>query len=167
MTNSTNTDTTTTQSGRRRAVRCAALSIAGLAALGVAVGAAGVANAGTMPTTGPTVAMTIYNNTGQPMDLVGSDNPYGQWISGPRAVLEPGGTEIVTATTSSAGGFGIDVTYALPGDARAVFMANNYGFQADTNGTRMDGRDASYYGIHTNVDSRFPAMNSGYNIFIK
>ncbi len=167
MTNSTNTDTPSPARNGRRAARCAALAIAGLAALGVAVGAAGVANAGTLPTTGQTVAMTIYNNTGQPMDLVGSDNPYGQWISGPCAVLEPEGTEIVTATANSAGGFGIDVVYALPGDARAVFMANNYDFPADTNGTRMVGRDASYYGIPANVDSGFPAMNSGSNIFIK
>lgn len=156
-----------TASTKNRTARFAAVSVAGLAALGVAVGTTGVANAGTLPTTGPTVAMTIYNNTGQPMDLVGSDNPYGKWISGPRAVLEPGGTEIITAAANSAGGFGIDVVYALPGDARAVFMANNYGLPVDTNGTRMVGRDASYYGIHTNVDSGFPAMNSGYNIFIR
>jgi len=34
-------------------------------------------------------------------------------------------------------------------------VANNYGFQADSNGTRMVGRDVSYCGIHTNVDSGF------------
>lgn len=152
---------------RRRIARWTALPIAGLAAVGVAFGACGIASAGTLPSTGPTIAMTIHNNTGQDMILQGSDNPYGQWIQGPNAVLAPWSSEIITATNNDPRGIGVDVTYSLPGNAQAVFMANNYGNGANNEGTRMTGGDGHFYGIYSHVDTGFPTMNSGYSIFMK
>lgn len=161
----TTTDTqTTTTTTRRRFTRFAAIPLAGLAAVGIAFGAAGIASAGTMPSTGPTIAMTIHNTTGQDMILQGSDNPYGEWIHGPNAVLAPGASEIVTATNNDPRGIGVDVTYSLPGDAQAVFTANNYSNDANTSGTRMTGRDGHFYSVYSTVDTGFPTMNAGYSI---
>ncbi|MFD4180512.1 hypothetical protein [Rhodococcus sp. NPDC058514] len=150
---------------RRRVARIATLPAAALALAGTALGLTGAtASAGTLPTTGPTIAMTITNNTGQPMVLRGSDNPYGEWVQGPRAVLAPWSSEIVTATNNDPRGIGVDVTYSLPGDAQAVFMANNYRGDASLDGTRMTGRDGAYYGIAGSMDTGFPNLNAGYTI---
>lgn len=149
---------------RRRIVAWTAIPIAGLAAIGVAFGAPAIANAGTLPTTGPTIAMTIHNTTNQDMVLVGADNPYGQWIQGPDAILAPGASEIVTATNNDPRGIGVDVTYSMPNGEQAVFMANNYQNGADTSGTRMDGPGPHAFSVYSTVDTGFPTMNVGYSI---
>ncbi|MFI6432450.1 hypothetical protein [Rhodococcus oryzae] len=150
---------------RRRLARIATLPPLALAFAAATLGFTGAAaSAGTLPTTGPTIAMTITNNTGQPMVLQGSDNPYGEWIQGPRAILAPWSSEIVTATNNDPRGIGVDVTYGLPGDAQAVFMANNYQGDASLDGTRMTGNDGVYYGIASTMDTGFPNLNAGYTI---
>ncbi|MDJ0110505.1 hypothetical protein QM646_29005, partial [Rhodococcus erythropolis] len=85
---------------RTNTTRFVAVTAIALALGGTALGTAAVANAGTMPTDGPTVAMTITNNTDNPMLLDSASNPYGQWINGPRSYLAPHTTEIVTAYSS-------------------------------------------------------------------
>ncbi len=96
---------------RTNTTRFVAVTAIALALGGTALGTAAVANAGTMPTDGPTVAMTITNNTDNPMLLDSASNPYGQWINGPRSYLAPDTTEIVTAYSSDPRGIGVDVTY--------------------------------------------------------
>lgn len=145
----------------RRLARIAVLPLAVLALTGTAVG---VANAGTLPATGPTVAMTISNNTNDPMILQGSDNPYGQWINGPQAIIPPHSQSIVTAANNDPGGLGVDVTYSLPG-GDAVFMANNYSYNGgDLNGTRIEGQAGNHYRIDSRMDTGFPYLNAGYTV---
>jgi len=149
---------------RDRVVRYTVFSVAALAGVGLAFGAAGIANAGTMPMTGNSIAMTIRNDTGQDMVLQGSDNPYGQWIHAPNATLRPGQSEIVTASNNDPSGLGVDVTYSLPGNAQAVFMANDYPGGTDTSGTRMTGPDGRFYTVRSTVDTGFPTMNAAYSL---
>jgi hypothetical protein len=141
-----------------------AIPIAAVALVGAGVAFAGAAHAGTMPTTGPTIAMTITNNTDNTLYLQGSDNPYGDWIAAPQAVLAPHATEIVTASSWNPGGFAIDAAYGTAGDATAVFMANNYPGNATTDGTRVDGANTNRLGIQTSVDTGSPTMNASYTI---
>jgi hypothetical protein len=149
-----------------RTTRFAALPLIALAAVGTAVGAAGIANAGTLPTDGPTIAMTIRNNTNDTMYLQGSSNPYGEWIAAPRGVLAPHSTEIVTAHSRNTNGFGVDATYSVRGDATAVFSAYDYSYNGGTNteGTRTTGNDGRDFAISSWIDSRYPTMNVSYTL---
>lgn len=147
-----------------RLARYAALPLAALAIAGTTLAATGVANAGTLPATGPTVAMTITNNTNDPMILQGSDNPYGQWINGPQAIIPPHSQSIVTAADNDPGGIGVDVSYSLPGGS-AVFMANNYSYNGgDLNGTRIEGQAGGHYRLDSRMDTGFPYLNAGYTV---
>ncbi|TQF69253.1 hypothetical protein FK531_10950 [Rhodococcus spelaei] len=145
----------------RRLARYAVLPVTALAVAGVAHATAGAADAGTLPTDGPTIAMTITNATDAPMVLQDSSNPYGQWMSAPRGFLAPHSTEIVTAYNNDPNGVGVDVTYALPGGAQAVFAANNYRGASSLDGTRITGV-AGAYGINPTLDTGFPNLNAGY-----
>lgn len=111
---------------RTNTTRFVAVTAIALAVGGTALGTAAIANAGTMPTDGPTVAMTITNNTDNPMLLDSASNPYGQWINGPRSYLAPHTTEIVTAYSSDPRGIGVDVTYNVADGVQTVMAANNY-----------------------------------------
>ncbi|MFC9790657.1 hypothetical protein [Rhodococcus sp. NPDC127528] len=147
-----------------RLARYAVLPLAGLAAVGTTVASTGIANAGTLPATGPTVAMTITNSTNDPMILRGSANPYGQWINGPQAIIPPHSQSIVTAGGNDPGGIGVDVAYSLPG-GDAVFLANNYGYNGgDLNGTRLEGQAAGSYRLDSHMDTGFPYLNAGYTV---
>ncbi|MFE3291914.1 hypothetical protein [Rhodococcus sp. NPDC059234] len=144
-----------------RLARYAVLPVAALAVAGTALATTGVAGAGTLPTDGPTIAMTITNATDSPIVLQGSSNPYGQWISAPRGFVAPHTTEIVTAHNTDPNGVGVDVTYAMPGGAHAVFAANNYRGASSLDGTRITGTPGAY-GINPTLDTGYPNMNAGY-----
>lgn len=62
---------------RRRVALFIALPATAVAVTGFAIAAAGVATAGTMPTSGPTIAMTISNDTDLPMVLAARRTPTG------------------------------------------------------------------------------------------
>ncbi|MGW0045487.1 hypothetical protein [Rhodococcus sp. NPDC003348] len=148
----------------RHLARYAVLPLAALVAVGTAVAVGGTATAGTLPATGPTVAMTITNDTNDPMILQGSDNPYGRWINGPQAIIPAHSQSIVTAANSDPGGIGVDVTYSVPG-GDAVFMANNYSYNGgDLNGTRLEGQAAGRYRLDSRMDTGFPYLNAGYTV---
>ncbi|MFF0817807.1 hypothetical protein ACFYVR_21980 [Rhodococcus sp. NPDC003318] len=148
----------------RRFARWAALPLAALVATGTTLAVTGTATAGTLPATGPTIAMTISNNTNDPMILQGSDNPYGHWINGPQAIIPAHSQSIVTAANNDPGGIGVDVTYSLPG-GDAVFMANNYSYNGgDVNGTRIEGQAGDRYRIDSRMDTGFPYFNAGYTV---
>ena len=55
-------------------------AITALAAGALTLGLSGIASAGTLPTTGNSITMTISNDTEQTIHLEGADNPYGQWM---------------------------------------------------------------------------------------
>ncbi len=55
-------------------------AITALAAGALTLGLSGIASAGTLPTTGNSITMTISNDTEQTIHLKGADNPYGQWM---------------------------------------------------------------------------------------
>jgi hypothetical protein len=149
-----------------RITRYAALPLIALATVGTAVGAVGAATAGTLPTDGPTIAMTIRNNSNETMFLQGSSNPYGEWIQAPRGVLAPHSTEIVTAHSRNHDGFGVDATYSVRGDATAVFSAYDYSYNGGTNteGTRTTGNDGRGFDISSWIDSSYPTMNVSYTL---
>ncbi len=146
---------------RTNTTRFVAVTAIALAVGGTALGTAAIANAGTMPTDGPTVAMTITNNTDNPMLLDSASNPYGQWINGPRSYLAPHTTEIVTAYNEDPRGLTVDVVYSTPGGGQAVFMANDYP-QFDTDGTRTT--DPDHYFISSYIDGYYPNLSVGYHL---
>lgn len=136
-----------------------------LAIAGLALGATGIASAGTLPTTGNTIAMTVANDTNQTIYLQGSDNPYGNWIAGPPQSVSPHSSRIITATNNDPRGLGVDVTYSLPdGTGTAVFMANDYPNSTDIDGTRTTGPDAGRFSISSWIDTTYPDMNVTYHL---
>ncbi|MHA4848240.1 hypothetical protein L1080_001700 [Rhodococcus sp. MSC1_016] len=150
---------------RRRVALFFALPATVLTVAGLAVAASGVATAGTMPTSGPTIAMTISNDTDLPMVLAGSSNPYGQWIQAPSDYLAPHSSQIVKAFSNDPNGVEVDATYSLPGGAQAVFSADNYSNTTDVDGTRVDADFGHAYGISSWIDSGYPNMNVGYHLY--
>ena len=105
----------------------------GLAVIGAG---AGLATAGTLPTNGNTIAMTITNNTGTTMTLTGDYTNSGDFISGPQQTLAPGASEIVTASTANYDGLTAVVNYGLPDTNTIVtFQANNTPNGVSTDGT--------------------------------
>lgn len=152
-------------STRRRAELFVAVPATALAVIGLTVGGTGVANAGTLPSNGPTVAMTISDDTDVPMVLQGSSNPYGQWIQGPASYVAPHSSEIVTAHSDDPRGIGVDATYSIPG-ADAVFSAGNYSPGGpNVDGTRVDGNVGHTYGISSWIETGYPNMNAGYHLY--
>ena len=137
------------------------VSIAALAAAGACLAAAGTAQA-LVPNYPATIEMRITNGSAQTLYLQGSDNPYGDWIVSPKTALGPGETETVSASTWRNGGFGLDVTYGTGANTTAVFMANNYAGASDTDGTRIDGPNASHFDIQSSIDTGAPDMSANY-----
>lgn len=154
-------NTTTTSTSTRRRLLIGA-PLAALAVLGAGIGMAGLANAGTLPTNGDTVAMTIYNNTDQTMYLNSMSNPQGDWIAAPQNTLAPNSHEIVTAAGSGPS-MSVSVDYSIGGGAHhAVFSANQAPYSANTDGTGIMGGAGAGYDLSTHIDSGNPAMNVGY-----
>lgn len=149
---------------RTNTTRFVAVTAIALALGGTALGTAAVANAGTMPTDGPTVAMTITNNTDNPMLLDSASNPYGQWINGPRSYLAPHTTEIVTAYSSDPRGIGVDVTYSVADGVQTVMAANNYAGNPTLDGTRIIG-DPTHVILTDYMATGYPTMNASYDVF--
>lgn len=139
-------------------------SLTALALTGSALSLAGVANA-CVPNYPAMISMTITNNSDQTLYLHGSDNPYGDWVVAPQQTLAPHSTETVSASTWNSGGFGVDVTYGISGTSdEAVFFANNYGGDTNTDATRIDGANTNHLGISSNVETGAPYMDASYTI---
>ncbi|MCD2153137.1 MAG: hypothetical protein K0Q46_1950 [Rhodococcus erythropolis] len=136
-------------------------AITALAAGALTLGLSGIASAGTLPTTGNTITMTISNDTEQTIHLEGADNPYGQWMQSPRQSLAPHETEIVTAYNQDPRGLTVGLVYSTPGGGQAVFMANDYP-QFDTDGTRTT--DPDHYFISSYIDGYYPNLSVGYHL---
>ena len=140
-----------------------AAPIIGLALLGAGTG---LATAGTLPTTGSTIAMTITNNTNQTMTLTGDYTDTGDFIAAPRDTLAPGASEIVTASTTSQGGLTAVVNYGLPDTNTIVtFQANNNPNGSSTDGTAINGTHARRFGYTSTMDTEYPAMNAGFTVY--
>ena len=135
--------------------------------IGLAVlGGAGLATAGTLPTDGDTIAMTITNNTGTTMTLTGDYTNSGDFISGPRQSLAPGQSEIVTASTKGFDGLTAVVNYGLPDTNTIVtFEANNTPNGATAEGTSINGIHAGSYGYTSSIDTGAPNMNAAYSVY--
>lgn len=140
---------------------CAALALTAVAAFAVPA----TANGETLPADAPTITMTIANETDAPMVLKAIGNPYGEWVDEPKSVVAAHTTEVVTAGSTDRRGFGVQVTYTMPGEATAVFMASNYGTGvANGDGTRVAGPNHHEYATDVQVDAGFPFMNVTYTI---
>ena len=136
---------------------------AGFFAAAVALAAPSTAVGDPLPTDGPTIAITVTNNTDAPMVLAGNSNPYGRWIDEPAAVVSAHASETITAVSSDRRGFGLQVSYTMPGDAGLVLMANNFGTgPANTDGTRVDGGNRHGYSVNAHVDTGYPFMTMNF-----
>ncbi len=142
-----------------------ATPLVGLAAVGGCLALSGVANAGTLPMNGNTVAMTIYNNTNQTMTLTGDYTDSGDFIAAPQQTLAPHSSEIVTASTANWNALTAIVNYGLPNTNTIVtFQANNTTTGANTDGTTINGTRAWHYNVSSQTDTGFPNMNAAYYV---
>ncbi|MGW5288780.1 hypothetical protein [Rhodococcus pyridinivorans] len=138
-------------------------------AAALAVAAALIAPAGvsaeTLRTDGPSITVTIRNETDAPMVLSSSDNPYGAWTDAPAAVIAAGATETLAAGSNDRRGFGLQVGYTMPGDATVVLMANNYGTgNANVDGTHIGGANRHGFEVATIVKDGYPFMTADFAV---
>ncbi|MEE2031089.1 hypothetical protein [Rhodococcus chondri] len=141
-------------------------ALAGLAfTAAVALGAPATASSETLPTDVPTIAMTVENDSDAPMVFDTHSNPYGRWVDEPATVVPAHTTQQVTAASSDRRGFGVQVSYTMPGDASVVLMANNHGTGvANADGTRIDGANRHGYTVDARVDDSYPYMNVTFTV---
>lgn len=131
----------------------------------VSLAAPATASSETLPTDVPTIAMTIENDSDAPMVFGTETNPYGQWVDEPVTVVPARTTQTLTASSPDRRGFGVQVTYTMPGSATAVLMANNYGTgAANADGTRIDGDNRHGYRVEARVDDGYPFMNVTFTV---
>lgn len=156
--------TTTASPARSRRRLLVGIPLAGLALIGAGVGFAGIANAGTMPGNGASIAMTISNDTDQTMTLSGTYTDTGDFISAPRQTLAPHTTEIVTAASPGFNGMNATVNYVLPNSTYVTFTANDSMNGANTDGTSVNGYNAHYFTTSSHIDTGFPTMNVSYSV---
>ncbi len=143
---------------RTRVIAAAVFAVATLAAP-AAAGAEG------LPDDGPTITMTVTNHTDAPMIYSGDSNEYGQWVDKPATVIAANATTTISAVASDRRGFGLQVTYTMPGDAHVTLMSNNYGTgPANADGTRVDGGNQHGYSIASHVETGFPFMKATYTV---
>ncbi|MEZ7236690.1 hypothetical protein QYS60_02750 [Rhodococcus sp. GXMU-t2271] len=115
------------------------------------------------PVACPSIALTIRNDTSEPMVLRDSALPEGRWILPPPPSLRPGEAATVAASTGDDLGIGIRLTYSLPGGARAIFLAQTYRYgDSSVDGTRIEPDEG--YVVHTQIDRRFPHMCAHYSV---
>ncbi|MBF0662042.1 hypothetical protein [Rhodococcus sp. (in: high G+C Gram-positive bacteria)] len=144
---------------RTRAVAAAALTIA------ATLTAPGTAAADSPSADGPTITVTIRNETDAPMVLTSKDNPYGSWVDEPATVVPARSSETVSASSSDRRGFGVQVDYTMPGDATVTLMANNYGTGvANGDGTHIDGANRHGYAVEARVDAGYPFMAADFAV---
>ena len=117
-----------------------------------------------MPLAGASVAITIANNTDQPLFLQNSSTQNGEFIAAPRAVLAPFQSEIVTAHSYDPSGVGVYVTYSLRDGPQAVLAANGYEDAANLDGTYISG-NAGRWGIDRSLATEYPAVNAAFTIY--
>ncbi|MCE5291270.1 MAG: hypothetical protein LLG14_18810 [Nocardiaceae bacterium] len=140
------------------------VSFVGIAIVGTGLGFVATAHAGTLPTDGDTVAMTIHNNTDQTMTLAAQYTNVGDFIAAPQQVLAPHTSEIVTASSHNHDRMAAVMSYQLPDHTVVVFEANNLPDGANTTGTVTAGPSAGQYAIATSLDTGFPNLNASYTV---
>ncbi|MEU5844188.1 hypothetical protein [Rhodococcus sp. NPDC047139] len=144
---------------RTRAVAAAALSVA------ATLTAPAAATADPVPPDGPTITVTINNETDAPMVLTSADNPYGSWVDEPATVVPAGSTETVSAGSTDRRGFGIQIDYTMPGDATVALFANNYGTGvANGDGTHIEGVNRHEFAVATTVEDGYPFMTADFTV---
>ena len=144
---------------RTRAVAAAALTAV------VVLTAPATATADSLPTDGPTISVTIRNDTDAPMVLTTKDNPYGTWVDEPATVIPARSTETVSASSTDRRGFGIQIDYTMPGDASVALMANNYGTGvANGDGTHIEGANRHGFAVATTVHDGYPFMTADFAV---
>lgn len=142
--------------------RTRAFAAGAFAAL-IALAAPSTAVGDALPTDGPTIAITVTNDTDAPMVLAGNNNPYGRWVDEPATVVSARASETITAVSADRRGFGVQVSYTMPGDASVVLMANNFGTgPANADGTRIDGGNQHGYSVTPHVDTGYPFMTMNF-----
>lgn len=138
---------------------------AGAFAAAVALTGPTTAGADTLPTDVPTITMTVRNDTDSPMVLAGVVNQYGRWVDGAASVIAAKTTETITASSDDGRGFGVQVTYTMPGDAAVVMMANNHGTgPANTDGTRVNGTNHHRYAVTSAIGAGYPFMTTTFTV---
>ncbi|WP_016935365.1 hypothetical protein [Rhodococcus sp. R1101] len=144
---------------RTRAVAAAALTVA------AALTAPATAAADSPSPDGPTISVTIRNDTDAPMVLTSKDNPYGRWVDEPATVVPARSTETVSASSTDRRGFGIRIGYTMPGDATVALMANNYGTGvANGDGTHIEGVNRHGFAVATTVEDGYPFMTADFAV---
>ncbi|WP_435278104.1 hypothetical protein [Rhodococcus yananensis] len=123
------------------------------------------AGADPLPTDVPTITMTVRNDTDAPMVLSGVVNQFGSWVDEASTVVSARTTETISAASTDRRGFGVQVSYTMPGDARVVLMTSDYGTgPANTDGTRIDGGNQHGYAVASTVDTGFPYMTATFTV---
>lgn len=144
---------------RTRAVAAAALTVV------AALTAPATAAADSPSPDGPTISVTIRNDTDAPMVLTSKDNPYGRWVDEPATVVPARSTETVSASSTDRRGFGIRIGYTMPGDATVALMANNYGTGvANGDGTHIEGVNRHGFAVATTVEDGYPFMTANFAV---
>lgn len=142
---------------RTRAVAAAVLTAA------AALTAPTTASADALPTDGPSITLTIRNDTDAPMVLTSTENLYGTWVDEPATVVPARSTETISASSTDRRGFGIQIDYTMPGDATVALMANNYGTGvANGDGTHIAGANRHGFGVATTVEDGYPFMTADF-----
>ncbi|CAM3721464.1 hypothetical protein [Smaragdicoccus niigatensis] len=140
------------------------VSFVGIAIVGTGLGFVATAHAGTLPMDGDTVAMTISNDTDQPMTLAAQYTNVGDFIAAPQQILAPHTSEIVTASNAGYDRMAAVMSYQLPDHTVVVFEANDFSDGANTTGTVTAGPSADHYQIATSLDTGFPNLNASYTL---
>lgn len=107
---------------------------------------------------GPTVTMTISNNTGQAMLLAGAEAAAGVFAAAPPTTIEPGAVVVVTAEGHEQVGLSATVTYTLPDGTAATYAANDFEYTANTDGTGFTGANARLYTTTRALDTASPDL---------
>lgn len=138
---------------------------AGVVAAATTLAVPVTAGADALPTDVPTVSITVRNDTDAPLVLAGTVNQFGTWVDEAATVVSAHGVETISAASLDRRGFGVQITYTMPGDARVVFMTNDYGTgPANTDGTRIDGDNRHGYAVDSTVDTGFPYMTATFTV---
>ncbi|RPA59883.1 hypothetical protein EF294_11535 [Gordonia oryzae] len=156
----------TTTAARRLRDR-ALIGLAGLGVgTGLVLGGAGLATAGTVPTTHPgepTVAMTITNHTNRTEFLQSATPGAGQWVQSPRAQLAPGATEIIVSHAPHSSSENVMVSYRIgAAGPKAVYNIENAKGAVNLNAT---GTTSGSYRINAHINTGYPAVNVGYDLW--
>ncbi|MGC4934395.1 hypothetical protein ACLQ3C_12010 [Gordonia sp. DT30] len=154
---------TISKSTKNRTV--AVLAGTGIAAA-LAVAGAGLASAGTVPVTHPgepTVAMTLTNHTDRTEWLAGANPGTGQWVQAPHLSLAPGASETIVSNAPSSPYETVFVNYRV-GAFGPTATYNIENVRGDVN-TDMTGLSGGHYFIDAHIDTGYPNVNVGYDLW--